>query len=255
MDFKLKLKNKWDEGKFVCVGLDQGSFEFDKKIIDDTFDLVCAYKLNSAFYESFGAKGWQSLQQTIDYIKKTSPDLAIILDAKRADIFHTNSAYAKSAFETLGVDAITINPYPGKSSLQPFLDYKDKGIIVWIAASNMGSDKFQDVLISDSKKPLYQYIAEDIAKNWNENGNLSLVVGATIPNDLKIIRKIVGNMPILVPGIGTQGGDLEQTLKNGLDSNKQGLIISSSRTIINAQNPRKAALNLHNQIQEIIKNV
>lgn len=255
MDFLNKLKNKWNGGKFVCIGLDKGSFEFDKAIIDQTYDLVCAYKLQSAFYEAAGVDGWTALRETINYLKQKCPDVVIILDAKRADIGHTNSAYAKSAFDKLGVDAMTINPYPGQEALQPFLDYKDKGIIIWLAASNPGNNKFQDLKIGDSQIPLYQYIAHQIAKNWNTNGNCALVVGATYPKQLAEVRKIVGDMPILVPGIGTQGGDLKAVLENGLDSNKQGLIISSSRSIINAPDPRQAAQRLHTQIQEILKNV
>lgn len=252
MTFKDKLKIKWGEGKFVCIGLDKGDFEFDKEIIDQTIDLVCAYKPNTAFYESYGSKGWVSLEKTINYLKQKCPDVVIILDAKRADIGHTNAYYAKSAFDNLGVDAITINPYPGKSALQSFLDYKEKGIIVWIAASNPGDDKFQDVKVSENEIPLYQYIAKDITNNWNQNGNLALIVGATIPNELSKVRKIVGDMPILVPGIGSQGGNLKAVLENGLNSQKQGLIISSSRAIIFADNPREATLKLHQEITKYL---
>lgn len=253
--FLNKLNAKWEESKFICVGLDNGDFDFNKTIIDQTSDLVCAYKPNPAFYEAEGLKGWKALEETISYIKQKCPDVVIILDAKRADINNTNRAYAKSAFDTLGVDAVTVNPYPGKAALQPFLDYKDKGIIVWLASSNPGEDKFQDLIIADTNQPLYQFIAQQIAESWNTNGNLAVVVGATYPEELVAVRKIVGDMPILVPGIGTQGGDLEVTIKNGLNSKKQGLIISSSRGIIFSDNPREATLKLHQDIVSSLREV
>lgn len=248
-----KLKSKWAENKFVCVGLDKGNFEFDKSIVDQTFDLVAAYKPQSAFYEAEGSAGLESLKRTVNYIKEKSPDIPIILDAKRGDIGNTNEAYVKAIFEDLGVDAVTIHPYLGKQSLDPFLKRADKGIIVLVRTSNPGAGEFQD--LTTDGKPLYQVVAKHVTKDWNANGNCSVVVGATYPEELKKVREIVGDMPILVPGIGAQGGDLENTIKNGLNSKKQGLIISSSRGIIFAPDPRKAAQDLHSQIQEILKNV
>lgn len=241
-----KLTAKWNEGKFVCVGLDQAGYDANKSVIDATFDLVCAYKPNAAFYKDV------ELQETVSYIKKTHPDIAIILDAKRGDIGNTNEAYAKAIFDDLGVDAVTVHPYLGKESLQPFLDRADKGIIVLVKTSNPGAGEFQDLEIDG--KPLYQVVAEHVA-SWNTNGNLAVVVGATYPKELKIVREIIGDIPILIPGIGVQGGDLEQTIKNGLDNNKQGLIISSSRGIIFAENPRKAAQDLDSKIRGVLKNV
>ena len=233
-----KLRAKWDEKKFVCVGLDQGSFEFDKKIIDVTFDLVCAYKPNAAFYEE------EQLQKTVSYIKNTHPDIPIILDAKRGDVENTNIAYAKAIFDDLGADAVTVSPYLGGDSLQPFFERKGKGIFVLVKTSNPGAGEFQDLI--------FKVIAEHVV-TWNTNGNLGVVVGATYPEELKAVREIVGDMPILVPGIGAQSGDLETTLKNGLNSNKQGLIISSSRSIIFAPNPREATLSLDHKIKEALK--
>lgn len=273
--FKEKLKAKWDEGKFVCVGLDsdysklphsfktyskeESLFNFNKSIIDQTFDLVCAYKINTAFYESEGSEGWKALEETCKYLKENYSDILIILDAKRADIGNTNQKYAQAFFDNLKADAITINPYPGKEAFMPFLEYKDKGIIIWLGASNPGTDKFQDLLVGESQVPLYQVIAEQITDSWNHNGNCAVVVGGTYPEQLKKVREIVGDMPILVPGIGEQGGDLEATIKNGLDSNKQGLIISSSRGIIFAssgdnfaEKAREAAEELHKKIKEIL---
>lgn len=237
-----KLKAKWNEGKFVCIGLDEGDFEFDKNIIDKTHDLVCAYKPNAAFYQEV------NLQKTVTYSKSSHPDIPIILDAKRGDIGNTNQAYAKAIFDDLRADAVTVHPYLGKESLQPFLQRADKGIFVLVRTSNPGAGEFQDLQIEG--KPLYQIIAEHV-KNWGNN--LGVVVGATYPEELKKVREIVGNIPILVPGIGIQGGDLKAVLQNGLNSNKQGLIISSSRSIIYAPNPREATLKLHQEIVNFLK--
>lgn len=240
-----KLTAKWNEDKFICVGLDKGEFEFDKNIIDQTADLVVAYKPQSAFYEANGVKGLADLKKTVDYIRQKDPNLPIILDAKRGDIGNTNKAYVKAIFDDLEVDAVTVHPYLGQESLQPFLQKADKGIIVLVRTSNPGAGEFQDLVIEG--KPFYQVVAEHV-KNWNINNNLAVVVGATYPEELKIVRGIVGDMPILVPGIGAQGGDLTATLENGLNSKKQGLIISSSRNIIFSPNPREATLQLHQNI-------
>ena len=242
--FLRKITAKWKEGKFVCVGLDCGDFDFNKKIIDQTFDLVCAYKLNSAFYWSEGVEGLKALEETTQYIHTNYPDVPVLIDAKIADVENTNIAYTKALFDWLKADAVTINPYPGKAAFKPFLDRTDKGIFVWIKASNKGTSKLQDI---------YRVVAADVAKNWNTNGNCGVIVGATYPEELAVVRKIVGDMPILIPGIGAQGGDLEATIKAGKNSKKQGIIVSSSRAIIFAPNPREAALKLHHQIQEALK--
>ncbi|MBI2018874.1 orotidine-5'-phosphate decarboxylase [Candidatus Daviesbacteria bacterium] len=250
--FSDKLATKWNEGKFVCVGLDSSNYSLIQKVVDQTHDIVCTYKTNSAFFEADSAAGWESLKRIIQHIKTNYPDIPIILDAKRGDIGNTNEAYAKAIFDELGVDAVTVSPYLGKESLAPFLERADKGIFVLVKTSNEGAGEFQD--LTTEGKPLYQVVAEHV-KEWNTNNHLAVVVGATYPEELSKVRRIVGDMPILVPGIGAQGGDLEQTIKNGLDSNKQGLIISSSRSIIFAPNPKEAALTLHSRIQEILKNV
>lgn len=247
MDFLNKLKTKWKEGKFVCVGLDQGSFEFDKTIVDQTADLVCCYKLQSAFYNRLKES---NLQKTVSYIKKTHLDIPVILDAKRGDIGSTNQAYAKAIFDDLSFDGVTVHPYLGEQSLKPFLERSEKAIFVLVRTSNPGAGEFQDLKVDG--KPLYQVVAEHV-KDWNKQGNLGVVVGATYPEELKIVRQIVGNLPILVPGIGAQGGDLKATIENGLDSNNQGLIINSSRGIIFAPNPREAALKLHQDIVGFLK--
>lgn len=236
MDFNEKIKKKWNEGKSICVGLDPvmenlpegivDFFEFNKEIIDATFDLVAAYKPNTAFYEGMGIKGIEALQKTSEYIKQKYPDVVIILDAKRADIGNTNEGYVKFAFDFLNSDAITLHPYLGKEALSPFLKRKDKGLFVLCRTSNPGAGEFQDILSKDI--PLYQIVAQEISSNWNENGTVGLVVGATYPEELLEIRNIDSEIPLLIPGIGAQGGDLEKTVKYA----KRNFIISSSRGII-----------------------
>lgn len=238
-----KLKNKWTEKKFVCIGLDKGNFEFNKKIIDQTHDLVCCYKPNSAFYWSEGVAGLTALEETVKYIHNNYPDVPVLIDAKIADVENTNKAYSKAIFDWLKADAVTVNPYPGKEAFGSFLERKDKGIFVWIKPSGPLSAEFE---------PLYQTVAANVAKEWNVEGNCGVVVGATYPQELKIVREIVGDMPILIPGVGTQGGNIS-SLKDALNSQGQGIIVSSSRGIIFADNPREATLKLHHQIQEALK--
>lgn len=247
-----KIRTKWNEGKFVCVGLDSSDLPLLKKIVDQTYEYACAFKINSAFFEAEGAAGWESIKKIIQHIHQSYPDIPVILDAKRGDIGDTNEAYAKATFDDLGADAVTLHPYLGKESLLPFLQRTDKGIFILVKTSNKGAGEFQDLKVGG--KSLYQVVAQHV-KDWDENGNLAVVVGATYPKEIGEVRKIVGDMPILVPGIGAQGGDIETTLKNGLDSKKAGLVISSSRSIIFAENPKKAAEDLHFKIQEILKNV
>lgn len=268
-NFNLLLKNKWKENKFVCVGLDSDytqipSFlkkgkssksvilEFNKKIVLSTHDLVCAYKMQSSFYEAEGTEGLEALKETVKFIKKKFPDIPLILDAKRADIGNTNLGYTKAIFEYLGFDAVTVNPYLGMEAVEPFLWQKDKGIIILVKTSNPGAGEFQDLKVNG--KPLYQIVAEHVAKIWNKNGNCGVVVGATYPKELKIVRKIVGNMPILIPGIGAQGGEVKNMVLAGKDSQNQGMIINSSRGIIFAPNPREATLTLHKQIVQYLTN-
>lgn len=246
--FQSKLSDAVDKNNsMLCIGLDPDStqmpasvagkpealFEFNKAIIDATADLVCAYKPNSAFYERSGAAGIEQLYKTCHYILDKYPNLPIILDAKRADIGSTNESYADYAFDYLGADGITLNPYLGKEALQPFLDYKDKGQIILCRTSNPGAGELQDLKVDGQE--LYKIVAANVAKNWNTNQNCLLVVGATYPDELAEVRQIVGQqMTLLVPGIGAQGGELEATLKAGLNTDGIGLIISSSRDIIYA---------------------
>jgi orotidine-5'-phosphate decarboxylase len=277
------LQAKWAEGKFVCVGLDSevkklpkgnyyvllkeeniedlgGQLAFNCAIIDATRDLVCAYKPNFAFYAAQGPRGLWNLYYTILYIRTTAPSVPIILDAKVADIGNTNSGYVQMAFDYLQADAITVHPYLGAEALKPFLERTDKGIIVLCRTSNPGAGEFQDEKVAGEKvpgcMPLYKYVAHRVAHYWDK-GNCALVVGATYPDELREVRRIVGNMPILIPGIGAQGGDVEKTVKDGRDNNGQGMIINSSRGIIFASNgadfaevARRETLKLHNLINQ-----
>lgn len=265
------LENRWSEGKFVCVGLDsdyaklpeslrdgnqrdaaEAIFEFNREIIDATSDLVAAYKPNTAFYEAYGHAGLLALTDTIWYIKDVVPEVPVILDAKRADIGNTNDGYVKFAFDECRADAITVHPYLGKEAMKPFLDRADKGVIVLAKTSNPGSGEFQN--FGDGMK-LFERVAQNVNDEWNYNGNCALVVGATYPEELQRVREIAPDLPLLIPGIGAQGGDLERTLEFGRDSRNQGMIINSSRGIIFASSgddfaeaARRETLKLHNQI-------
>ncbi len=268
MKFVEKLKKKWNEKKFVCVGLDpvfeklpkilnNNFYEFNRAIIDATHDIVLAYKPNSAFYEAKGSEGIEELKKTCDYISQNFPDIPIILDAKRGDIGSTNEGYVTFAFDYLKADAITLHPYLGREALQSFLDRPEKGLIILCKTSNLGAGEFQDLEING--KPLYQMVAEKAILEWNGNGNIGFVVGGTYPEEFISIRKIVGDVPILIPGIGAQGGDLEKTVKNGRDSKNQGMIISSSRGIIFASKgedfadkARGEALKLSEEIKKLL---
>lgn len=233
----------------LCVGLDADIekipailknekaplFAFNKAIVDATHDLVCAYKPNSAFYEAYGPDGITQLKQTADYIHEKYPDIPIILDAKRADIGNTNNGYTSFIFDYLGMDAVTLHPYLGQEALMPFLEREDKGLIILCRTSNPGAAEFQDLLTDGT--PVYQHVASAVSKKWNSRNNCLLVVGATYPQEMKIIREIVGSdMVFLVPGIGAQGGDVGAAVTAGLGANKRGLIINSARDIIYASN-------------------
>lgn len=248
MSFQEKLDKAIDKNNsLLCVGLDpavdkmpnqfSGSekpfLEFNKAIIDSTVDQVCCYKPNSAFYEALGASGIEQLKETCDYIKQNYPDIPILLDAKRADIGNTNAGYVTFAFDYIGADAITLNPYMGKSALQPFLDRANKGCVILCRTSNDGAEEFQSLKVGENN--IAQIVAKNVANDWNQNNNCMLVVGATNPEEISELRQIAGEaVGFLVPGIGAQGGDLEATLKAGLNNDGKGLIISASRSIIYA---------------------
>ena len=265
MKYEMTFQQKLDvialkNNSLLCVGLDSDAqklpkhlakekhpqFIFNKGIIDATYDLVCAYKPNSAFYEARGAAGIEELKKTCDYLRETYPDIPIILDAKRGDIASTNEGYATYAFDYLGADAITLHPYLGREALQPFLDRKGKGYIILCKTSNPGAGELQDLKIG--RKPLYQVIAEKVTNEWNINGNCMLVVGAPYSEELSIVRRIAGDMTFLIPGIGTQGGNVEKTVKAGINSTRAGMIINASRGIIFAGNAREEARRLRDEI-------
>lgn len=230
----------------LCIGLDTDIkkipqhllaqedpiFTFNKAIIDSTFDLVCAYKPNMAFYEAMGIDGLKSLKKTIKYLADKYPQIPTICDGKRGDIGSTSEKYAKSTFEYYGFDSITVNPYLGTDGIEPFLKYSDKGIIILCRTSNPGSVDFQDLNVKGKK--LYQKVAEKIIQ-WDKSyHNCLMVIGATWPEELKQIRKMTSGMFFLVPGIGAQGGDTQKIMEYGLNNKKSGLIINVSRAIIYA---------------------
>ncbi len=251
----------------LCIGLDPviekipqsvkshefPFFEFNKQIIDATHDLVCAYKPNSAFYEALGHEGIFQLKQTCDYIKKKYPDVVLICDAKRGDIGKTNEKYAYYCFDFLSGDAATLQPYFGGEALEPFLRREDKGCMIMCKNSNSDSGEFQDLIVNE--KPLYQIIAKHFITHWNNKKNIVLVVGATYPEQMQKLRNNFPNIVFLVPGIGSQGGSVQETVQAGQTSNGKGLIISASSSIIYssgennfAQVARQKAMSLQNEI-------
>lgn len=260
-DFASILGGNFEKGRFICVGLDsdaaklpkgQTQLSFNQAIIEATCDLVGAYKPNSAFYESQGSQGWETLKKTIAFIYEKAPQALVILDAKRSDIGNTSAAYACAAFEDLQVDAITLHPYLGQEAIQPFLNYKNKGSFILCRTSNPGAKEFQDLIVDG--EPLYLKIARQVAMYWNKNQNCGLVVGATYPSELKKIREVAKDLPFLVPGVGAQGGDLEAVLKNGRQGSGNGLLINLSRSVIFASPSSDFAQKARGILLKIIKN-
>ena len=240
------IKQIQQKKSFLCVGLDTDInkipqhlldaedpvFEFNKQIIDKTAEFAVAYKPNTAFYEVYGAKGWQSLERTVEYIKANHPEIFIIADAKRGDIGNTSANYAKAFFNTLKADALTVAPYMGKDSVEPFLGFEDKWVILLALTSNKGSQDFQYLNTGD--RLLYQQVLQT-ATTWASSEKMMFVVGATHPEELGEIRKMLPDYFFLVPGVGAQGGDLQTVAKYGL-SQDCGLLVNSSRGIIYASN-------------------
>jgi len=261
---KIIKKNK----SLLCVGLDPDPqlmpkgfpfaqneeallFEFNKWIIDQTFQFVCAYKPQIAFYAANGQRGIENLKKTIEYIHSKYPEIPVVLDAKRGDVGHTSQMYAKEVFDFFRADATTVNPYCGFDSLEPFFKREDKGIFVICRTSNPGASDFQDLRVGTS--PLYVEVAKKII-SWNKNyPNVFLEIGATWPQEIGTLRNLASDMLFLIAGIGAQGGDLKATLENGLTAARKGLIINSSRGIIYAQDPKKAAQDLKNEINKYRK--
>ena len=249
--FNATLAARWAaSGSLLCVGIDPEPgrypstlvddpdrvFTFGKAIIDATAEFACAFKPQIAHFAAQGAE--DALERLIAYVHAAHPGIPVILDAKRGDIGSTALNYAREAFDRFRADAVTANPYLGSDSLAPYLDRADKGVVVLCRTSNPGAADLQDLPVAGADgatRPLYQRVAEKAARDWNTHGNLSLVVGATWPEQLGEVRAIVGpSIPLLVPGIGAQGGDVEAVLKHGLNANRTGLIISSSRAILYA---------------------
>ena len=224
----------------VCVGLDPDPalmpvsdvFQFNQAIIYETAGVACAYKPNLAFYEALGMDGLAALELTVAYIRETAPDAVVIGDAKRGDIGPSAKAYAQAMFQVWGFDAVTINAWGGSDSVEPFLEDESRGIFVWCRGSNPGSRDFQDLNVNDGEKatPVYEAIAQ-ACSNWNTRGNVGLVVGATVPEQLAAVRALCPTMPLLVPGVGAQGGDLEAAVRAGVDASGRLALINSSRGV------------------------
>jgi len=267
MNFLQALKMRWEDADtMVCVGLDpdparfpaalagdpDAVFTFCRAIVDATADLVCAFKPQFAHFAALRAE--DALERLVAHIHQAHPGVPVILDAKRGDIGSTAQRYVVEAFERYGADAVTLNPYLGRDSVQPFLDRADKGVILLCRTSNPGGADFQD--LDCGGMPLYQQVARTIAREWNDHGNCALVTGATFPEELGQVRRLVGDLPLLVPGIGAQGGDIQAVLREGVDSHGTGLMLSSSRAILYAGNgadyaqaARTAAENLRDAIR------
>ena len=245
MNFASALKSRWSSANsLVCVGLDpepakfpahlrdspDAIFAFCRAIVDATADLVCCFKPQIAHFAAHAAEG--ALERLIAHIHSAHPGVPVILDAKRGDIGSTAAFYAAEAFDRYRADAVTVNPYLGRDALEPFLARADKGVVVLCRTSNPGARDLQDLDVGG--RTLYQQVAHKAAREWNANGNCLLVVGATYPEELAEIRTIVGDMPLLVPGVGAQGGDVAAVLANGRTADGRGLIVSSSRAILYA---------------------
>lgn len=258
-----------DCSSLLCVGLDPhgndlkeptaaAALEFCLGIVKQTAPYAAAFKPNAAFFEVLGPEGWSALKQVIQVVGEESARLGsripVILDAKRGDIASTAEAYARSAFENLGADCITLSPYLGKDSIEPFVKNPEKGVFLLCKTSNPGSPDLQDVPVlpagADRPMPLHIYVAQ-LASRWNVNGNIGLVVGATFPRVMAELRGLVPDMWFLAPGIGAQGGELEAALKAGLRADGKGMLINVSRSIGRAKNPGRAAAELRDEILNI----
>ena len=246
-----QLRARWNTARsLVCVGLDpeparfparfagdaDAVFAFCRDIVDATAEYACCFKPQIAHFAALGAE--RALEQLIGHVHAAYPGIPVILDAKRGDIGSTAQRYAIEAFDRYGADAVTANPYLGRDSLQPFLDRADRGVVILCRTSNPGAADLQDLLVSPGDgrpaRPLYQHVAEQVAREWNGHGNCMLVVGATWPGQLRKVRAIVGDLPFLVPGVGAQGGDADAVVRNARTADGTGLVVSSSRAILYA---------------------
>jgi orotidine-5'-phosphate decarboxylase len=251
----------------LCVGLDSAydklpehfqqepfpQFAFNRWLIEQTHLFVSTYKPNIAFYEARGERGLHELKLTVDYLREQHPDIFTICDAKRGDIDSSNVGYVSAIFDWLGFDAVTLHPYLGEEALQPFLERTDKASIILCRTSNPGAGELQDLAVNG--KPLWHMIAKKVCDEWNKRGNCMLVVGATYPAELQQVRTLVGDIPLLIPGIGAQGGSVQQVVTAGLNRYGAGLIIAASRSIIFAADPAQAARKLRDEINLSVETV
>lgn len=246
-------------GSLVCVGLDPdwgklptrfagSQAAFNRFIIEKTAPYAAAYKPNLAFYEARGTRGWDELHETMQALRELCPEALTICDAKRGDIGNTNLGYVQAIFDELRCDAVTLHPYLGREALQPFLTREDKACIVLCRTSNAGAGELQD-LVCDGE-PLWMHVARKVSGEWDRDGNCMLVVGATYPAEMRRVREAAPRTTFLVPGIGTQGGDVRAVVEAGLDTEGRGVIISSSRSLIFAEDPGSAARDLRDEIQQ-----
>jgi orotidine 5'-phosphate decarboxylase subfamily 2 len=262
-----------DCSSLLCIGLDPhvsdlpaptaaSALDFCLDLVKQTARYAAAFKPNAAFFEVFGPEGWTALKQVIEAVHDESVRLGsmipVILDAKRGDIASTAEAYAKSAFENLGAHCITLNPYLGKDTIEPFLQYPEKGVFLLCKTSNAGAGDLQDLPVipagSDAPMPLYRYVAQ-LAGQWNVNRNIGLVVGATHPQIMSDIRASVPDIWFLAPGVGVQGGELESALKAGLRKDGKGMLVNVSRAIARAAKPGTAAAEMRDEILNIKGNL
>ena len=247
--FNQQLQSAWaSQGSMLCVGFDpdpkrlppslqgkpEGIFEFCREIADATADLVCAFKPQFAYFASQRAEA--QLEKLIKHLKEKYPQIPVILDSKRGDIGSTADHYAMEVFDRYGADAVTVSPYMGFDTIEPYLRHQGKGVIVLCRTSNPGGSDLQFLNVSPDGQPLYLHVAKLAAQKWNASGQIGLVVGATFPEEIAKVRAIVGDMPLLIPGIGAQGGDIDATVKAGAIPNKPGtgMVINSSRAILYA---------------------
>ncbi len=263
MNYNELHQNIKQKQSFLCVGLDSdiekmpacladaidAQYTFNKNIIDATHTYAVAYKLNVAFYESLGAAGWNSLEKTIKYIKQYYPDIFIIADAKRGDIGNSSRLYARTFFELLDVDAVTVSPFMGEDSIKPFLEYDGKWVIILALTSNSGAKDFQFVPEQSTNQPLYEKIIKT-SKSWGNTSSIMYVIGATKADTLQEIRHIIPDHFLLVPGVGKQGGDLDSVAHYGLNGSC-GLLVNSSRGIIFADSSENYALTASEKAAEL----
>jgi len=263
--FRELLEEQWVQQRFLCVGLDpdleklpehlralgahDAILAFNRAIVDATKNIAGSYKPNTAFYEAHGDEGWTALRATVQYINEQAEAIPVIIDAKRADIGNTNLGYIDAVFEHLRGDAVTVQPYAGQAALAPFLAREEKGVIVWCRSSNEGAGEFQDLDVGG--EPLYLRVARNVATQWNARGNCSLVVGATYPEELAKIRAIAPELPLLIPGIGAQGGDIEKTVDAGKNGAGTGMMIAVSRAILYASSEKDFADAARTQAQAL----